>query len=90
MERTTARPKSLVQMLDDRLPGRVIWPDDKHYPATRAVWNATVDHRPAAIVQPRSAEEVGPTIIAARQRGSRSPSAAAATALRAIRWPMVA
>ena len=55
--------------LDERLAGRVIRPDDEHYRAACTLWNATVDHRPAVIVRPRTAHEVATAIFAARDAG---------------------
>jgi FAD/FMN-containing dehydrogenase len=61
-----ARP---AEALDEALPGQVIRPDDERYPAARTLWNATIDHRPALIVQPRTPDEVATAILHARDAG---------------------
>ena len=61
-----ARP---AQALGERLAGRVIRPGDVRYGAARTLWNAMIDHRPALIVQPRSADEVATAILYARDAG---------------------
>ena len=81
-----ARPIRLTDQLaitDLRtdLRGRVITPDDPDYDAARAVTLGGIDRRPAVIVRVADAGDVARAIaLAARRPGSRSPSAAAATA----------
>lgn len=62
--------ETLRTTLGRRLPARVIWPEDDRYPAARALWNAAVDHRPAAIVQPASPAEVATAVLSAREAGA--------------------
>ena len=45
---------------------QVVWPDSPDYDGARAVWNAMHDRRPALIMRPRSAAEVGEAIAYAR------------------------
>jgi FAD/FMN-containing dehydrogenase len=47
-----------IDMLRVAVACDVILPDDATYDETRATFNATVDRRPAAIVMPRSTEDV--------------------------------
>jgi FAD/FMN-containing dehydrogenase len=64
-ETTIGTARALEELLD----GRVIRPGDERYGAARTLWNATIDHRPALIVQPRSADEVATAILHARDAG---------------------
>jgi len=49
--------------------GAVVLPDDSTYDAVRAVWNAMVDKRPAAIVRCADEADVVATLGFARERG---------------------
>jgi FAD/FMN-containing dehydrogenase len=53
----------------DRISGKVIGPDDDGYDAARQTFNATIDRRPAAIVQCRSTADVVAAVRAARNAG---------------------
>lgn len=53
----------------DRISGKVIGPDDDGYDAARQTFNATIDRRPAAIVQCRSTADVVAAVRAARNSG---------------------
>ena len=53
----------------DRISGNVIGPNDDGYDAARQTFNATIDRRPAAIVQCRSTADVVAAIHAARDAG---------------------
>ncbi len=47
----------------------LISPDDPRYDAARTVWNAAIDHRPAAIVRCTSTADVVAAVRLARERG---------------------
>jgi FAD/FMN-containing dehydrogenase len=47
----------------------VIEPQDERYEPARSLWNGTIDHRPAAIVRPRTEAEVADAVLRARDRG---------------------
>ena len=49
--------------------GRVVTAADPDYDSVRMVWNGAIDHRPAAIAQCRSTQDVAAALIAARIRG---------------------
>jgi len=55
--------------LERRLPGRVIGPGHDDFDATRVIFNATIDRRPAVIVLPESTEEVAAAVRTARAAG---------------------
>jgi FAD/FMN-containing dehydrogenase len=52
--------------LDDKLKGRVITPDDADYDKARAVFYASIDHRPALIARVADASDVAQVIALAR------------------------
>lgn len=58
-----------IDTLRTAVPCDVILPDDATYDETRATFNATVDRRPAAIVMPRSTDEVAAAIRWAHDAG---------------------
>jgi FAD/FMN-containing dehydrogenase len=49
--------------------GTVITPEDERYDATRAVWNGTVDARPALIAQCRATKDIVAAVNLARAAG---------------------
>lgn len=49
--------------------GEIITPADTAYDEARRLWNAVFDRRPAALVRPTGAEDVGTAIRFARDRG---------------------
>ena len=55
--------------LRSRLRGDVITPDDARYDETRAVYNAMIDKRPAAIARCVNNEDVASTVDFARETG---------------------
>jgi hypothetical protein len=72
-----------VAGLRERLSGRVVLPGQEDYDATRQVWNASHDHRPALIAQPVSAADVQAALRAPSPAtgGCRSLSGAAGTTM---------
>jgi FAD/FMN-containing dehydrogenase len=60
---TTALPHSLRHRRD----GDLLTPDDPRYDASRSVWNAMIDHRPAAIARCKSSADVVAAIRLARE-----------------------
>ena len=48
----------------------VIKPQDERYDAARALWNGSIDRRPAAIIQPRDEYEVAEALLRARDFGA--------------------
>ncbi|MFN2615839.1 MAG: FAD-binding oxidoreductase [Thermoleophilaceae bacterium] len=54
----------------DRLDCEVITPGDARYDTARALWNGSIDRRPAAIVQPRTDQEVAQALLRARDDGA--------------------
>jgi FAD/FMN-containing dehydrogenase len=54
----------------DGLRYEVIEPCDERYEAARAVWNGSIDHRPAAIARPRADVEVADALLRARDKGA--------------------
>src|SRR5207249_5540299 len=51
------------------LPGQVSAPDEQGYDDARAVWNALVDRRPAAVCRCRSPHDVVEALALARRHG---------------------
>ena len=47
-----------------------IGPQDERYEAARALWNGSIDHRPAAIARPRTDAEVAEALLRARDKGA--------------------
>jgi len=54
--------------LNGGFAGEVVRPGDPGYDAARAVWNGTIDRRPALIVRPTSAGDVAAAVRFARDR----------------------
>jgi FAD/FMN-containing dehydrogenase len=59
--------KQAVEGLRTATQGRLILPDDSNFDEARRVWNATIDRRPAAILQCASAADVPHAIRFARR-----------------------
>jgi FAD/FMN-containing dehydrogenase len=55
--------------LGEGFKGEVIVPDDLGYDGARAVWNGSIDKRPALIVRPMGAADVIDAVTYARQKG---------------------
>jgi FAD/FMN-containing dehydrogenase len=58
-----------IEKVKGAIKGRVLGPDDSGYDEVRQIWNAMIDRRPAAIVQPADAGDVAPAIKFARDHG---------------------
>ncbi|MEU0095508.1 FAD-binding oxidoreductase [Kribbella sp. NPDC006257] len=58
-----------IEDLRTMIGGPVVGPADPGYDDSRKVWNATIDQRPAVIVQARSVEDVSRAVGFARENG---------------------
>ncbi|WP_374209850.1 FAD-binding oxidoreductase [Glycomyces sp. TRM65418] len=58
-----------LSRLRERISGAVLRPDDQEYDPARAVWNAMVDRRPAAIVRCARRSDVAAAVRYAREAG---------------------
>jgi FAD/FMN-containing dehydrogenase len=54
--------------LTDGFAGEIVRPDDPGYDAARAVWNNTIDRRPALIVRPTGTDDVVAALRFAREQ----------------------
>src|SRR5438132_8282153 len=61
-----AQLSEAIARIKGTIKGRVLAPDDPNYDQARQIWNAMIDRRPAVIVQPADAADVGPAIQFAR------------------------
>jgi FAD/FMN-containing dehydrogenase len=58
-----------INTLKTNVKGHVVLPADPNYDEVREIWNATIDRRPAVIVQCGAADEVPQAIAFARENG---------------------
>jgi FAD/FMN-containing dehydrogenase len=65
----TMQTSKVKEELRETIKGSVLAPDDPGYEEARQVWNATIDRRPAVIVQCVQADDVPPVIRFARKNG---------------------
>ncbi len=63
----TTIPDPLLSELHRRVHGRLCTPADPDYDLERSIWNAMIDHHPAAIVRAMSVEDVVGTVDFVRQ-----------------------
>jgi hypothetical protein len=67
----TTAPTGAAQTLRALGAGRVQFPGDPGYDAARCPWNVAVDQRPAAVAEPRDADETAAVVRAAVAAGFR-------------------
>jgi FAD/FMN-containing dehydrogenase len=67
MTTTSTLPDTALDVLEGRLHGRLVRPRDADYDAVRAVFNAMIDRRPAAVVQCLDPADVARGIAFARE-----------------------
>ena len=65
----TTLQSETIEKLKTNVKGRAVLPDDLNYDEVRKIWNATIDRRPAIIVQCAAADDVPPAIAFARSNG---------------------
>jgi FAD/FMN-containing dehydrogenase len=58
-----------INTLKTKVKGHIVLPADPNYDEVREIWNATIDRRPAIIVQCAVADEVPQAIAFARENG---------------------
>jgi FAD/FMN-containing dehydrogenase len=56
-----------IETLKTDVKGQIVLPADPNYDEVRTIWNATIDRRPAAIVQCVEAADIPPAIAFARK-----------------------
>ncbi len=57
----------LIEPLKTNVKGHIVLPADPNYDEVRTIWNATIDRRPAVIVQCVEAADIPPAIAFARE-----------------------
>src|SRR5688572_15115759 len=62
-------PENLRGQLEVNGAAEVVVPTDANYDEARAVWNGTIDRRPAAVVRCKSTQAVAHTIRVGVERG---------------------
>jgi len=60
---------STIEALRSSMTGSVILPGDEEYDAARAIWNADIDRRPAAVARCRTSDDVAAALRFAQQEG---------------------
>jgi FAD/FMN-containing dehydrogenase len=68
---TSTDTSALADVLGATFAGAIITPGDERYDAARAVWNATIDARPALIARCRTAGDIVAALDLARSAGCR-------------------
>jgi FAD/FMN-containing dehydrogenase len=66
---TPTLPATALADLERRFRGVVVGPHDATYDATRRIWNASVDRRPALVARCRDAADVAEAVRLARRTG---------------------
>jgi FAD/FMN-containing dehydrogenase len=66
---TLSQASITIGRLRAELAGQVIGPDDAEYDAARTVFSPLFDRRPAVIVRPVDAGEIGDVLSLARESG---------------------
>lgn len=62
-------PNTAIEEFRQRLRGEIVLPTDSAYDRARAVWNGTIDKRPAAIVFCANPDDVALAVTLARSQG---------------------
>jgi FAD/FMN-containing dehydrogenase len=57
-----------IATLEDRFSGEIVLPGDAGYDDARAVWNGSIDRRPALVVRPTGADDVVTALRFAREQ----------------------
>ena len=60
---------STIEALRSSMTGSVILPGDEEYDTARAIWNADIDRRPAAVARCRTSDDVAAALRFAQQEG---------------------
>jgi FAD/FMN-containing dehydrogenase len=70
---------STIEALRSSMTGSVILPGDEEYETARAIWNADIDRRPAAVARCRTSDDVAAALRFAQQEGLEAPCGAVPT-----------